>query len=205
MRDFLKESFLTNKVLIIGKGPSLDRLTDVDLNDFTTIAINDAVCVSRPNFLHLTHYEDYPRLAPFFGRAGALVGPYYPISKPPLKDYKFLGDLPKHQFTFGYNLNMYSAPKVGDSPSVSIEGFSIQPIVELLALKGIKFIRTIGVDGGLPRYSESMMKFKDARENIKKNQELENFAGYNAQFNRVKEITSKYGIDFDRLYKVVNA
>jgi hypothetical protein len=198
MRDFLRDFALPKKpILIVGKGPSLDRIPEVNLKDYFSIGLNQVARIVDVDMSHTIHSEIVESDEMVF-RDSSLLTPYETqVGKGNWKDQKSL--FPNHYF---YNLSTH--PPHSPAPTVTIDGFSIHPVIELLAILGAKSFYTIGIDGGETKYANSVMGFHDQIENIERNKSISNFAGYNYQFRRINELKKEYGFTIDRLFSIAN-
>ena len=206
MRDFLEEFVPPVKpVLIIGKGPSLQRISEFDLSDYYTVGLNDVffyVAVDLASTPHIHELEAGHKYGEFW-RAHEFLIPYYvwkgldhwvPIQETPYRYLKM----------YCYNTDN-PVPQVGDSQRIGHEFFSIHHVIELFALKGVKTFKTIGIDGGWD-YAEGI----DPIPGIKTPREEKEWCekngfqpiSFDQQFRRINELVCKYNLDFKPLATV---
>jgi hypothetical protein len=127
----------TRPILILGKGPSLDRRKDINEHKFFTIGINQ---VPNTDVAHWIDWEvmDFNRLANTL-----IICPYYPLLHREPHNVRF-PDLPN---VYCYNFS-YAPEKVGESPVISNDGYSLHCIINLLIHMGIREAHSLGIDGG---------------------------------------------------------
>jgi hypothetical protein len=194
--------------LLIGKGPSFDRIDSLDTRQFVTIGVNhvcdrfpvdyahimDVDVIERlgdrlaaqarfvvlPKFLHRSYR--LPGLKGTFHRAGQVQLEDYFEALPVLKQLNESGRL------FVYDSSTGSRSLHGEHV-VSAGPFSAATVVELLAVAGVKRIRTIGVDGGT-RYASAFAEL-DGLTRLDAGQD-----SFDAQFASIARSISKHDLDF---------
>ena len=182
--------------LIFGKGPSFERHKDYPLLDqqFYTISLNHA-CRSRTVFIaHMIDANVLDEIPKLIEQAAFLLLPWQPHIQFKATE-KTLGDLAKGHPVLAsfeaegrllwYNLVTGNKPR-GKSPQVHVSYFSAEAVVRLLAMAGVKKIRTLGVDGG----SSYAGSFKD----------IPPFRGGHTTFDHqkkpIEQTVAQYGLDY---------
>lgn len=158
--------------LVFGKGPSFSRHKDfLDLEStYETMGLNH---VCRERVVKVTHAIDLQaveEVSRIDERTEWLVMPWHPHvhfmpsketledlvqSTPALQRFERKGRL------LWYNL-VTGRPHREGSPIVPVAYFSVEAAISLLAIAGVKTIRTLGVDGG-SRYAEEFSDIKPFR------------------------------------------
>lgn len=144
--------------LILGKGPSFDRhveFPNID-RDFHTITLNHASRNRNAEVGHMIDANVLDEVDGWADRVKFILMPWQPhvnfgptaktldqfaAEHPVLRDFEAQGRL------LWYNLSTGKRPRLG-SPTVLVNFFSAEAVVRLLAMAGVKKIRTLGVDGG---------------------------------------------------------
>lgn len=166
--QWMKDRKLTDKPwLILGKGPSFDKhaLLPRLSEEFHTVGLNH-VCRQRTVFLsHMIDSQVFKEIKHLEDRTEFLILPWTPHVdfKPTtktledfVKESKLLKFMDGRGRLLWYNASTGSTPRAG-SPGVGVAWFSAEAVVRMLAMAGVKTIRTLGIDGG-SSYSSS---FKD--------------------------------------------
>jgi hypothetical protein len=143
--------------LILGKGPSYEHVRSVALNEFYTFALNHVVRQQQVDVAHaididvVDHCKDVLE-----SNARYLLMPYYPhVRNSPTRRTieDFAAEIPVLRSLWDqgrlvwYNLSTAKI-QVGSSPVVTAKFFSAEAAINLLAICGVKTIRSLGVDGG---------------------------------------------------------
>lgn len=199
MLDFLKDYQWDGRDwIILGKGPSLDRLTLTSTTGYNTLSLNHA-CRNHPvGLAHIIDLDVIDSLgSKLLTQCWNVVIPYYPHMgwrpHPHLtlddisKKNKYLSILREEGRLYGYNLSTAAQminKRWNDSPLVWASFFSAEAAVSLLGNLGVKRIRTIGVDGGKGQASA----FTDLQ-NINTN-------GYDAQWQGIRKSIKKFALDY---------
>lgn len=182
--------------VIMGKGPTFDRAGEIKNLDqqYATFALNH-VCRQRHVFVaHMIDANVLDEVEDLEKKADFVVMPWQPhfTFKPTAKTLKalvaekpVLQDLEAKGRLLWYNLCTGNAPNPG-SPIVQVCYFSAEAAVSILAMAGVKKIRTLGIDGG-KKYSA---EFKD----------IKPFRGGHTTFDlqtaRIKETVQRYGVNY---------
>lgn len=187
--------------VIMGKGPTFDRAGEIkDLDkQYATFALNH-VCRQRHVFVaHMIDANVLDEITDLETRADYVLMPWQPHFKfkPTAKTLEdvmaakpALQELEKKGRLLWYNLCTGNAPKPG-SPVVPVMYFSAEAAVAILAMAGVKKIRTLGIDGG-NKYSGS---FKD----------ITPFRGghktFDIQTQNILNTVKKYGVNYAPFFK----
>src|SRR5882672_7894127 len=143
--------------LMLGKGPSFVKRHACDLLAFHTLSLNHAVREQRVRVAHILDYDVVDDCAEAIkNNAEVLVMPWRPhLNFVPGKHS--LAELAQANRTLQFIneqgrllwYNLSTAPdKPGDSPVVRAEFFSAEAGLNLLALAGVRKVRSLGIDGG---------------------------------------------------------
>lgn len=185
--------------LVCGKGPTFERAkTIADLDErFATIGLNHACRERKMMVAHMIDANVLDEVPDMFDRCDYLLMPWQPHIKfrptaKTLEDFvKERADLKRFEAKcrlLWYNCSTGNAPRFG-SPRVGVALFSAEAVVRMLAMAGVKTIRTLGVDGG-NQYASS---FKD----------ITPFRGGHKTFDGQKRFIDatvrEYGIDYGLL------
>jgi len=143
--------------LILGKGPSFGRRTRFDLSNYSLLSLNHAVREQSVLLAHMIDLDVVDACGPaVLGRAGYVVLPWYPhVHNVPGKqslqelvpNHALLRRLDDEGRLLWYDLST-AARRHGPGPVVRATYFSAEAAVSLLALAGVRRIRSLGVDGG---------------------------------------------------------
>lgn len=145
--------------LIIGKGPSYERVCEYDLDRFYTIGLNQ-VPLKIP--VDYGHRMDYWGLDEYFYtncKLGMIMPMYPHINYKPnpknnLYDITIKDPIAKklrseHKlFWYNHSKSEIKNHAVGDTPIVNVRYFSSEAVFGILCIKGIREIRSIGIDKG---------------------------------------------------------
>lgn len=142
--------------LILGKGPSFEKRHDYNLADYYLLALNHVVEKMEVEAAHAIDLDVVLGCQEAIDKnARFLVMPYVPhINNKPgslnlrelLDKHAFLKTLSDQGRLLFYN--HIPSRKFGNDPIVKVRYFSSEAAINLLALSGVKTIRTLGVDGG---------------------------------------------------------
>jgi hypothetical protein len=186
--------------LMFGKGPTFERHREVpDLDEkFLTVGLNH-ICRQR-NVL-LTNMIDanvLGEVAGIEGKTKFIIMPWQPhVNFQPTKKTldKFVEESPvlqqmeKEERLLWYNCSTGNKPRP-DSPGVGVSWFSAEAVVCMLAMAGVKVLRTLGVDGG-NKYATS---FKD----------IAPFRGGHTTFDKqtepIRATVKQFGVDYSPLF-----
>lgn len=191
--------FAERSWLILGKGPSLARYSEfADLDErFNTFGLNH-VCRERHTLVtHVIDVNVIGEIQDLEHRTDFLVMARHPhvefkstektleqfvAETPVLRDFDLRGHL------LWYNLSSWPKPHDA-SPVVKVGWFSAEAAVGLLAMAGVRKIRTLGIDGG-NKYAEA---FKD----------ISPFRGGHKTFDHqnkpIEDTVKKYSLDYGPL------
>lgn len=144
--------------LVAGKGPTFDRHPEIaDLDAKYAILGLNHVCRNKKVFVaHMIDANVLDEIEDLPSKIDYLLMPWQPHFKfrptpttlaMVLEKSPVLQQIDRKQRLLWYNLSTGNAPN-GDSPRVLVDYFSAEAAVRLLAMAGVKVIRTLGIDGG---------------------------------------------------------
>ncbi len=188
------------KWLILGKGPTFQRLDEFDIREFRLAALNHVVRempVEISSIIDLEVIRDCGEY--ILANAKYLVMPRFPhldmkAAGRPLEsffdDFPVLQKMNEQKRLIWYNLSSISCtePILG-APIVDGISFNSEAVVSLFGQSGAKFIRTLGVDGGT-NYAGS---FNDLNEKTLLANGQPNF---DVQFTGLAQSIRKYDLNF---------
>ena len=185
---------LDKEFIILGKGPTINLLPNIDLDKYISIGLNHLGREKKVDIAHAIDYEVIKDCGPEFTRnAEYLLMPWVPNVgfRPHTKNLQELCEedpvlmrYAKKGHLLTYNRKGYEC-SLGGVPINPIF-FSGDTVFQLLSFLGEKMIYSLGVDGGT-KYGES---FKDITP-------LENGRNtFDEQFNVIKEISKLTGSKF---------
>lgn len=195
MQSFFKDyQFKNDKPwLIIGKGPSFERINKINLASYYTFGLNE-VCQLIP--CDIGHFIDIEVLSHNFIRnSKVIVSPVrphrgYKVSNHYLATWYFIpyeGSLNK---LYCYNCSTYKGASFLEfGPIVKVKYFSVEAAFRLLAIQGIKEIHTLGIDGG-NQYAKDFAHLKPLKNGRN---------SFNDQFNELDEIVHKFKLNWVKL------
>jgi hypothetical protein len=185
--------------LILGKGPSYEKRSQFDLDSFRTLSLNHVV---RDGPVFLAHMVDIDVVRDCSDRllqnAAWLVLPWVPHVENSaaagktlvewLEEIPVLKEMDAQGRLLHYHLGT-SKKRIDSSPVVPVKYFSAEAALNILAMSGVKTVRTLGVDGG-NRYGAS---FEDLRD---KTLLVNGRSAFDAQFLEFAKTIKKYGVDY---------
>jgi len=184
--------------LVIGKGPTFEKLDAVNLADYQTIALNHTVKEVACDIFHLIDLDVLDGIEVEADKnANFILMPYYPhINNKAgdkslddlLNSNNFLKKMDNEGRLLWYNASTSRAHKAG-YPIVTVRYFSADAVVSLLASAGIKKILSVGIDGGVS-YNKKFSYLND------KTLLSNNRASFNAQFIAIANTLEKYDAEF---------
>lgn len=197
--------------LMLGKGPSFNRIGDFDISDYRTLALNHVVAQRPVTVAHAIDIEVVEHCRDtLLANAGVLVMPWVPhcrtergfISKKAffgvgeytLEEYCAQNPLLRQLDNEGRLLwyNLYSAGLTrhrSGSPVVAATEFSASAALNLLAIAGVSKVRSLGVDGG-SSYSSTFRALES------KTKLLTGQTSYDSQFKGIAKTIMTTGMDF---------
>lgn len=191
------------KWLVVGKGKSLQRHKDADVLGYKIITLNDACNVVRPNIAHAIDIDAIEKFSAKViqdTRVKLLTVAYPHEGEKPGRHLSWYiprcaalyikheqGNLYYYYHDRGANPSTY--------PTIRCTYFSGDTLIRLLAVLGVKHIRTLGFDGGdgretLAHYFRKVM-YKRKKEN--------KIVNYSLQREVIDEIVKEYQIDYGRI------
>ncbi len=184
--------------LILGKGPSFSEINQYDLSAFQTLSLNHAVRERRVDVAHIIDLDVVENCSnALLDNAGVVVMPWHPhVANQAANDsletccqrVPALQELNREGRLLWYNLSTSNSPHSG-SPVVPVRYFSFEAALNLLAISGVRKVRSLGIDGG-NNYST---KFED----LKGKTLLANGQpSFDLQFGEIAKILLRTGIDY---------
>lgn len=196
--DWVKTRSPGRPWLMLGKGPSFEKRSQYDLSAFATLSLNHVV---REGPVDIAHMIDIEVIAPcaeaIEKNAGVLVMPWIPHTGNLLgqktleqwvREIPTLQRLDAQGRLLWYDLST-SKQRHGPGPVVRAAAFSAEAALNLLALAGVKTIRSLGIDGGVS-YGSSFTDLKD-KTRLNNGQ-----ASYDIQFQGFARTLMATGVDY---------
>lgn len=197
---FQSSGMATRPWLVLGKGPSFSRLEEFDTRNYLRIGLNHAVRECRVDLAHIVDVDVIAACGEaLIENAGRLVVPWHPhvanvASEHTLEHVLATQPILRHLHAQGRLLtyNLRSGRKHGHREGhaeVPVRFFSFEAAFNLLAMGGVRRIRSLGVDGGTaysPRFSD--LNDKTLLANGR--------ASFDQQFDAVVPTVHKYGVDY---------
>jgi hypothetical protein len=193
--------------LVLGKGPTFAKIGNYDLRDFFLLGLNHVVREQPVDILHIIDVSvfdavkddiknakyvvvpwfphiDYrlPLVKRTFHRAGDHPLPYWIEREPVLKE------LDASQRLLWYDASTSSTRAPQASAVVPVVAFSSTAAINLLALAGVRTIRSLGIDGG-QNYSKA---FSDLSSTTRLDSGQE---AYDLQFAAMARSIIEHGLD----------
>lgn len=178
--------------LILGKGPTFDKVFDIDLKSYYLMGLNHVARELRVEITHLIDIECITREV--LDNSKLIVMPIVPHleNKPyPKLDLvsRYCHYLAANQFLF-YNCSTFKGPHSPEmGPIIKVRYFSVEAAFRLLAMQDVKKIHTLGIDGGT-KYSKHFADLKPLTNGRKT---------FNDQFNEIAKITKKWNLTWHPL------
>ena len=187
--------------LILGKGPSFQRIRETDTSAFDICSLNHVVRELPVTLAHIIDIDVVTDCAESIDRnARFLAMPYRPHvknkpSERTLQDFAaehaLLAKLEKEGRLVWYNLS--SSPPQSDLPVIKAKFFSAEAALNLLVACGVKVVRSLGIDGG-QYYSANFDDLKN------KTLLANGHADFDKQFRGICETIRKARISYAPLY-----
>ena len=143
--------------LILGKGPSFNEINEHDISKFRTFSLNHAVREQQVDIAHIIDLDVVESCSDaLLNNAGVVVMPWHPhVENQPgphtleewCRKVPALQRLSREHRLLWYNLSTTQNQNPG-SPVVQVTYFSFEAALNLLAMSGVKTIRSLGIDGG---------------------------------------------------------
>lgn len=197
--DWIKQAALNERPwLMFGKGPSFDARDGYDLNAFETLSLNHVVREQPVTVAHVIDIDVVSACAEAIRQnARVLVLPWFPHEHNAAGDHSLeywvqqlpvLRQLNDEGRLLWYDLST-SRERHGPGPVVQARYFSAEAALSLLALSGVKRVRSLGVDGGAD-YGRS---FADLADTTRLNN---NHASFDLQFQGIADTLHRTGVDY---------
>lgn len=188
--------------LILGKGPSFSKLHEFDTTDYLKLSLNHAVREVKVKLAHIVDFDVAETLGGILDEnAEYVVMPWHPhvkckASRLSLEELiqgcPVLLKLDSQGRLLWYNAQTSREPNPSSSVVVGLRYFSVEAALNLLALAGVKKIRTLGVDGG-NSYSGT---FKDLND---KTLLANGRTSFDIQFSELRKTIRNFNLDFSPL------
>lgn len=143
--------------LIVGKGPSFEKVKSIATEDYRVIALNHAVTELDCEIFHLIDLDVLDGIEEEIeANANFVLLPYYPHVENTsgaqsldelVKSHTLLAKLNKEDRLLWYN-STQSKTQVSGFPVIPVRYFSADAVVALLVTHGVKTIWSAGIDGG---------------------------------------------------------
>jgi hypothetical protein len=170
--------------LILGKGPSYDLLRSTDVSGYKRLSLNHVVREGPVDVAHMIDIDVAIDCAPsLLANAGVVAMPWFPhvrnkVGPKTLAEWAAevpeLGQLARQGRLLWYDLSQ-AKQRHGPGPVVTAAAFSAEAALNLLALAGVKKVRSLGIDGGTSYGS----RFDDLKDTTRLNN---GHPSYNLQF-----------------------
>lgn len=183
--------------LVLGKGPTLESLSDINRGRFHLFGLNhvamshdvdvahivdvDVVEACGPTLLANTRYVVMPRVP------HVRQGPGHALLEEYFEALPILGRLADEGRLVWYNAR--TAPALPGSPVIDLRWFSSEAALSILGTLGVREIRSLGIDGG--------RSYARAFRSLAGSTLLANGReSFDIQFTRLRAISERHGIDY---------
>jgi len=186
--------------LIVGKGPTFAERSRHDLDGYNVLTLNDAIVhLPQAAVAHFTDWEAFVRCVDAIGASACVVClPWHPHfafkpaehSLPELLTWGGAQIQSLAQRVVYYHASTARGRgRIPGEPMVPVKFFSAEAALSLLAIAGVKVVRTLGVDGGTEYAPEfaGLTPLENGR------------PSFDAQFLRMRQTAAKYGVDLKAL------
>ena len=194
--------------LIVGKGPSFDKLSSLDFEAYCSLALNHAVNARQGfSYVHVTDFDVFDKIKETLSSSSTkLVVPYFlhsenkpskllsvdAISNDQSKKHNdlFLKLLKEHRlFTYNSTLSKNVCKRKDLGKPVIVKYFSGVVAVNLLGQSGVKQITLVGIDGGnsYSGFFSGLTPLTNGRKN------------FDVQFNEIKKSIKQFGLNLERI------
>lgn len=186
--------------LLIGKGPTFSRLHETEVDEYFTLGLNHVVRQTRLTVAHAIDIDVIASCADVLEEnAEYVVMPWFPHEENRAGEktlLQWIEEIPVLQrLASAGRLLWYNASTARvaapDAPVVHVMYFSAEAALNLLALAGVRRVRTLGVDGGAS-YSSEFAATGTLLANGR--------ASFNKQFDRIAKTIMAYSLDYAPLY-----
>ncbi len=186
--------------LVLGKGPTFDRLPTFDVSGYNRLSLNHVVNEVDVDVAHIVDVDVVGGCADGLRhRCRWLVMPRHPHLRSTHSDraledwfgeYPVLEELDREGRLVWYNLS--GGPVHGRSPVIGAKRFSAEAALNLLGTLGVRQVRSLGIDGG--------RSYGAAFQHLAAETMLANGASsFDEQFDRLAVIVAERGIDYQPL------
>lgn len=184
--------------LVVGKGPSYERIGAVNVGEFRVFALNHAIALLKAEVAHLIDLDVVDACGEaLLSNAGVVVMPWVPhVGQRPgdktleetLETSPVLAQLDAEGRLLWYNKigSRRVVPVRPGSPPVKVVNFSAEAAYALLGAAGATVIRSVGIDGGAS-YADPFRSLGTLLQNDQ--------PSFDSQFAGIAESVFAYGID----------
>ena len=182
--------------IILGKGPSFNRILDINTNQYYTFCLNHTMSIVDGDIGHIIDLEVLDEIEDV--GCFSLIVPYHPHinSKPTkrnlrdwIKEKPILQYYEKFGKLFTYNLSTWKLAHLKDYPIVLTRYFSAETAFRILIAGGAKVIYSLGIDGGT-EYSSQFKNLKPLRNGRR---------SFDDQFKEINSIVRESGVTYHAL------
>ncbi len=181
--------------LLIGKGPSFNKIADYDTTKYRKLVLNHAITLQKAEICHVIDIDIIEPLAEVIKKnARFLLMPFYPhvdnsAGELSLSDWEskipLLREMNAEKRLIWYNSSTSLIHKK-NYPIIPVKFFSADAVVALLVSSGEKTLRSIGIDGG--------QYYSNAFDSLKEKTLLANDRqSFNSQFIAIANSLDKFG------------
>lgn len=196
---FLESCNKNEPWLILGKGPTFDKCDKYDLTEYNIMSLNHVVSKLQVNVAHMIDWDVVEDCIEDINKnAAMLVLPWIPNVDNKLGEYNLEQLVLQHEFLNklsqdGRLLFYNNVEKENNRfPLVRAKYFSSEAAIKLLALSGVKQVRTLGVDGG----NGYNVRFESL---VTKTLLANGRKSFNKQFSEMSKIIIDTGVDLSAL------
>ena len=184
--------------LVLGKGPSFARRDEFDLTAYNLLALNHVVAEQRVDVAHVIDIDVVEACGDaLLTNADWVLMPRVPHvqQRPSLRRLEeFVEAIPVlRRLDEAGKLVWYNAETSGQvfpgSPVVEVRWFSAEAALNLLAIMGVRTVRSLGIDGG--------QSYASAFGTLSNQTRLANgLPSFDAQFTEIERIVRLHGLDY---------
>ncbi len=184
--------------LILGKGPTYSKITEINLADYNTFSLNHVVREQKVDVAHIIDIDVVESCATYLkSNCSWLIMPRRPhVSNRPseiltLEDWKnsipILKELDEQNKLVCYDLKLGETAEIASE--IEVHYFSSEAALGILAKMGAKTIRSLGVDGG-KKYSKTFFDL-DTETKLANGQPT-----FDLQFEKLEKIAEANNLDY---------
>lgn len=179
--------------LILGKGPTFERILDINTTAYCTFCLNHTMNIIDGDIGHIIDLEVLNEVSDL--RCIWLIIPWHPHknNKPTnrtllnwTREYPALEYYEKSNRLFTYNLSTWKQNRLPNYPFIQTRFFSAEAAFRILIMAGIKTIYSLGIDGGT-EYASQFANLKPLRNGRK---------SFDDQFKEINKIVEESGVTY---------